>query len=118
VVVVPLNSHEKISEIDAMTARSEEVGMNHPRPAEVVAGALTRVDTIDTKTELSATNLVFRGVILHRKTINIQIRTSALQYVVRQSGGATENSSLNDPKLLPTWRAPRSGLALSLKKLS
>jgi len=79
VVVVPVNSHEKISVIDVMTARSEEAGMNHPRPAEVVPGALMRVDTIDTKTELSATNLAFRGVILHRPTISPQIRTSELQ---------------------------------------
>jgi len=118
VVVVPVNSHEKISVIDVMTARSEEAGMNHLRPAEMLAGVLTRVDTIDTKTELSATSLAFRGVILLRQTTNLQMRTSALQFVASQSGGATENSNRNDPKLLPTWRAPLTGVVLNSKSPS
>ena len=75
VVVSTVNSHEKISVTDETTVHSDAAGMNHPRPAEV----LMRVDMIDTKTELSATNLAFRGVILHRPTISPQIRTSELQ---------------------------------------
>jgi hypothetical protein len=80
VVVAAVNSHEKISVTDETTVHSDAAGMNHPRPAEVLAEVLMRVDMIDTKTELSATNLAFRGVILHRPTTNPQNRTNGLQF--------------------------------------
>ena len=77
-VVVVVRGYEKISEIDVMTVRSEEAGVSPLRPADVTAVELTKVDTIETKTELSGTNLVFRGVILHRPTVDLQTRIEPL----------------------------------------
>jgi hypothetical protein len=77
-VVVVVRGHEKISEIDMMTARSEEAGVSPLRPVDVTAAALTKVDTIEMKTELSETNLVLRGVILHRPTVDLQTRIEPL----------------------------------------
>lgn len=77
-VVVVVRGHEKISEIDVMTVRSEEAGVSPLQPVDVTAAALTKVDTIETKTELSETNLVFRGVILHRPPVDLQTRIEPL----------------------------------------
>jgi hypothetical protein len=98
VVSVAVSSHEKISVIDVMTSRSDEAGMNHPRPAEVIVATAMKVDTIDTKTELSETNLALRGVILHRQTVNHHITTSALQFATSRSGDAIESSNRNNPR--------------------
>lgn len=77
-VIIVVRGHEKISEIDVMTAHSEEAGVSPLRPVDVTAAALTKVDTIETKTELSEMNLVFRGVILHRPTVELQTRIEPL----------------------------------------
>ena len=66
VVEAAVSGHRKISVTDVMTAHSDEVGMNLLRLANEIIAVLTKVDTNDTKTEPSATNLAFRSVILHR----------------------------------------------------
>ena len=77
-VVVVVRGHEKISQIDVMTVRSEEAWMSPLRPVDVTGAALTKVDTIETKTELSETNLVLRGVIIHRPPVGLQTRIEPL----------------------------------------
>jgi hypothetical protein len=97
VVVVAVSSPVKISVIDVMTDRSDKAGMNHLRLADATIAALTKVDTIDTKTELNETNLAPRGEILHRQIVNHQIKMIALQSAASPSGDATESSNLNNP---------------------
>lgn len=118
VAVAVISDPEKISEIGVMIGHNDAAGMNRLRPAVATTEVLTKGDTTDTKTALSETNLVLRGVIPRRQSIDLQTMMNALPFAASQLGDATESSSRNNLRWLQICKAPQCGVVSSSRNRS